>query len=399
MKKAAIIIAACIMLVPSALGQLIRIAGDIDRTALYLDADRLWSYNLYERSRWGVGLTLNNRVAELRGTPHGTLNLYLGYSPYAELVTGGIGGTWHTGDHQRFSLALSHDLAAAGIRHTATATLREPSSLSSFMARRLNERWQATAGYGIERGAIDFGVELQGWRGWRLYDAGGLLYRRDSVTLPREAGIAAGATLSAYAGRNILTLQGGATMPGTRRFLRLTAQYRQTLRGNIVKTHLFAQGGIVSRSAPYTFMFDLGGTWGSPLLFEGTLLTARPVEFTADLYGLASVRVELAKPLFDLWNSYVAIGSRPVPFVGVNAAWGLMRDMDGNGMLVHDDLTLQAPHMGIVEPVLGVNGLLRWGAVDWGLSVAWRIVPYGAPYRFTKASNNLSLMVTALLTL
>ena len=88
-----------------------------------------------------------------------------------------------------------------------------------------------------------------------------------------------------------------------------------------------------------------------------------------------------------------------MPFVGLNIAWGLLRGMDTDGMLLHDDLTLQAPHLGIVEPVLGVNGLLRWGAVDWGLSVAWRIVPYDAPYRFTKASNNLSLMVTALLTL
>ena len=399
MKKAAIVIATCIMLVPSALGQLIRIAGDIDRTALYLDADRLWCYNLYERSRWGVGLTLTNRVAELRGTPHGTLNLYIGYSPYAELFTGGIGGTWHTSDRQRYSLALSHDLAAAGSRHTSAATLKEPSSLSSFMARRLNERWQATVGYSIGRGPVDVGVELQGWRGWRLYDASGLLYRRDSVTLPREDGIAAGATLSAYAGRYILTLQGGATMPGTRRFLRLTAQYRQTFRGNIVKTHLFAQGGIVSRSAPYTFMFDLGGTWGSPLLFEGTLLTARPVEFTADLYGLASVRVELAKPLFNLWNSYVAIGSRPVPFVGVNVAWGTLRGMDNDGMLVHDDLTLQAPHMGIAELLAGVGGLLRWGVVDWGLAAAWRIVPYDAPYRYSAVRDNLSLMITARLTL
>jgi len=399
MKKAAIVIAACIMLATSALGQLVRLAGDIDRTALYLDADRLWSYNLYERSRWGIGLTLTNRVAELRGTPHGNLSLYLGYSPYAELLTGGIGGTWHTADRQHFSLALSHDLVAAGIRHTPAATLKEPSSLSSFMARRLNERWQASVGYGIGRGAVDFGVELQGWRGWRLYDASGLLYRRDSVTLPREDGIAASATLSALDDRYTLTLQGGATMPDTRRFLRLTAQYRQTFRASIVNTHILAQCGIVSRGAPYTFMFDLGGTWGSPLLFDGALLTARPVEFTADLYGLATLRLELAKPLFSLWNSYVAIGSKPVPFVGLNLAWGMLRGMDGDGMLVHDGLTLQAPHMGIAEPLAGIDGLLRWGVVDWGLAAAWRIAPYGATYRYTEVRDNLTLLITARITL
>jgi hypothetical protein len=55
--------------------------------------------------------------------------------------------------------------------------------------------------------------------------------------------------------------------------------------------------------------------------------------------------------------------------------------------------------MGIVEPVVGIDGLMRWGLVDWGVAMTWRLVPAGAPYRRSGWRENTTLLVTASLAL
>ena len=69
-------------------GQPLRLCGDPERGALYLDADRIWSYNLYEHSRWGAGFSyeFGVRSEELKIKS----NIYMGYSPYAKMLSGGV---------------------------------------------------------------------------------------------------------------------------------------------------------------------------------------------------------------------------------------------------------------------------------------------------------------------
>lgn len=389
-----IVLAASLAFVP-AHGQGIRLTGDPTQRALYLDLDRVWSYNLYERSRWGAGLRLLCGAGSEAGLRQ--YDLWGGYSPHAQLLTGGVAAEWHRGPSELFASA-GNSIGAAGGRNTRAASLRDLSTLSSFMTKRMNERSYVLAGYRYKVAGMTFGGEAMVYAGRRLYDGSGLLYRRDGDELPREDGWEVRLRASNPWGLTLL-LQCGDVWPERRAFMRLLAEWQRSWRGEVFGGSVFAQGGIVSRGAPYTYMFDLGGTKGSPLYFERCLLTARPVEFTADLYGLATLRIELSKPLFSQWNGLFSIGSMPVPFVGINVAWGLLRGMDANGMLLHEGLALQAPYMGIVEPVAGIDGLIRWGVVDWGVAAAWRLTPVGAPYHSDGSKENLTIMITAKLTM
>ena len=376
-------------------GQLIRLTGNSARSALYLDLDRVWSYNLYEHSRWGAGLRLKCGEGSEAGLRQ--YDLWGGYSSYAQLITGGGAAEWSLGPSTLYG-AAGHNLWAAAVRHTKAASFNNLSSLSSFMAKRMNERSYVVAGYRHKVSGLTVGGEAMVYAGRRLYDGAGLLYRRDGDVLPREDGWEVRLQLKNASGLS-LQLQGGDVWPARNAFVRLMAEWEHAWRGKVLGGEVYAQGGIVTREAPYTYLFDLGGTWGAPLYFERGLLTARPVEFTADFFGFASLRLELANPLYSHWNGMFALGSNPVPFVGVNMAWGILRGMDSEGTMLREGLTLQAPHQGIVEPMVGVDGLLRWGLVDWGVAAAWRLTPRGAIYHREGSKENLAILVTAKLTL
>ena len=59
--------------------------------------------------------------------------------------------------------------------------------------------------------------------------------------------------------------------------------------------------------------------------------------------------------------------------MGINGAVGALSGMDAEGRLTHEGLTLQAPHRGVAEAFAGIDGVVRWGVVDWGVAVARRI--------------------------
>ena len=134
--------------------------------------------------------------------------------------------------------------------------------------------------------------------------------------------------------------------------------------------HYHTQAGITPPNTPYIYMFNLGGTFGSPLFFRNSLLTARPCEYTANAFALASLRFGLEEPLYSVWNSLFVIGSNPRPFVGLTGACGMMWGQSSDGTLHYESLDLQAPNHGVAEAVVGVDGLVRWGMVDYGCAVA-----------------------------
>ena len=79
----------------------------------------------------------------------------------------------------------------------------------------------------------------------------------------------------------------------------------------------------------------------------------------------------------------------------LNAAWGRLWNEDGDGLKIHNALILMSPTKGIAEVGAGINGLLRFGNIDWGGMVAYRLSPASAFYHFSDPKNNLSWLVTA----
>ena len=78
-----------------------------------------------------------------------------------------------------------------------------------------------------------------------------------------------------------------------------------------------------------------------------------------------------------------------------NAAWGMLWDEDEDGLKIHDELNLMSPTMGIAEAGAGISGLLRFGMVDWGGLVVYRLTPSSAFYHLPDSKDNLAWLITA----
>lgn len=374
----------------SLLAQFAKIAGDPRGTALYLDLDRLWSYNLYEQSRWGAGVRL---VAHPSGrTDRWTaVDLYGGYGYRDRQLKWGTKLSTTAG-HMTYRFSLSHDYERAASRMMSTYSFSDLGSLSAFMTRRFTDRLAATAGVN-RKGRLDVGAEASAWIGRRLFDGAGLLYLKDNDSLPSENGAELRLSL-AWRGLTAET-RVGRTWPDAKTIATLLAQYERSYSWQVVKLSWWLQGGAAAPGTPYTRLFDLGGTWDAPLLFDRTLLTAKPNEFTATLFAMGTLRASTARPLWKVWWRTLQLGSNAVPFIQLNAAWGHLWNQDSDGRLLYEGLPLQAPHRGIVEAAVGIEGLVRVGVVDWGLAAAWRIAPWGGAYPQSNPHRHPTLLISA----
>lgn len=84
MMRKGLLIAFMLLAPLGAVAQQVRLRGDTAGTALYLDIDRVWCYNLYEHSRWGAGLTVENARKGL------AVSVWGGYGVEDMEVKGGV---------------------------------------------------------------------------------------------------------------------------------------------------------------------------------------------------------------------------------------------------------------------------------------------------------------------
>lgn len=372
--------------------QYVRLVGNPSATAFYIDLDHVWTYNLYEASRWGLGfrLAMHPNLFERRAA---YIDAYVGYGLRDRQWKGGLGTRLPISSHGTLTASAKRDYAKAASRSLSTYNITNISSLSAFMTRRLCDRLEASVGYTHSDGRT-LTAEASIYMGHRLFDGARLLYSIDGDPLPREDG--AVLRLAAADGKGFSAeALFGATWPEAKPVARVLAQYDKTHKRKVFTTSIFAQGGLSAPTTSYTYMFDLGGTFGAPIRFDHTLQTALPNEFTASLFVFAAARVSTTKPLWDLDVPNIQIGTHPVPFVQLTLAWGEMWGQDADGQLFYESLPLQAPHLGIAEPAAGIEGLLRWGVTDWGIAAAYRLTPPQAPYTKLEPLSNLILLLTA----
>lgn len=389
--------------VASVWGQKVPLTAEGSKNVLWVDFDRLYDYNQYEKSRWGLGLqydwNFDTSKYEIK-----TLSLS-GYGAYGYAdqrfkwgAKVDLQGASRIQPHTY--VGITHDLTPAASRTLVVPALAVLQSPASFMTRLYSDTWRLTAGYSqkFSQWKLSVGsVELRLARERPLWWEYGppvlwtMVYPASSADLKTlkhydylEAAFYAAHT-SGWSGR----LETGLvdfdeSHPFA--FLRLLAQYENSFRLAFLELNVFAQGGFTSREVPYSRMFDLGGSWGCPLSLNHTLLTARQNEFTANVFGLVNMKLATANPVFKLYNNVFGIGTSPRPFITFNAAWGES----------YDDF-YPAPDKGICEVGAGIDGLLMLGQIYWGLGAAYRLVPESAPYHFTKRSDNLTLLITAYL--
>ena len=392
--------------------QYLRLVGDPMHTALYFDIDRVWNYNLYEHSRWGGGLRLamNNMGRTVSSL---TTDAYLGYGTYDK--------RWKWGVRVDARLAGTHgshlyatylnDLVATASRSLDAYQLTNINYNSSFMTSRFNRVHRATIGWQYSPfKPLTLNLEARLSREQSLFyytpQQSGLLYPDGSFQ--PEAELAEARLLirhtSGWSGEALF----GLSTDSKYLYSRILTQYSHRRRHQHLATDLFLQSGLnlsATEGTPYSRMFDLGGSSPCALLFYRTLLTATPNEFTSNAFLLASLRVATSRPLFNLFSDLLQLGSRPSPFVQLTAAWGHLFGQDEHGCLAvgadgtpYNGMPLQSPYLGIVEPTLGIDGLIRWGITEWGVAVAYRLTPTAATYH-RSGRDNLALLFTAQLAL
>lgn len=385
--------------------QYIRIVGNPQRCALYFDMDRLYNFNLYERSRWGGGLHLvwNTNGQILRQL---TADGYAGYGTYDKRWKWGgrVDLLWNERHQPHLYVAYIDDLAAVASRTLESYQLFNFSNNSHFMSRRFHHVRRATAGWQWTAWKkLTINIEGRISAEQRLYHSvntfsSDLIYpsRFHSDNVFHEFRIA----LQHSSGWRGETTTG---IGGEYFFTRTIGQYAHTFRPGPFNLSVFSQAGIVlslkDGQTPYSRMFDLGGSWNSSYCFQRTLLTASPNEFTAEAFGFLSLRLSLRKPLYEVFSDLFQLGSSPRPFIQMVAAWGTLWNHDANGQRQvelgsFDNLTLQAPNLGILEPAIGIDGLIRWGITDWGVAAAYRLTPTTAAYHRASPRDNLALMVS-----
>ena len=387
------------MLLPAmAMGQYITLWHNNKGSSLQFDVDRLWSYNLYEHSRWGGGLKWTLAPRRVDGSQV-SFDGYVGYGLQDRQWKGGIGNEIMFGRSTHGLtqyITVWRDYQAVGSRQLSSGRYDDPASLSAFMNRHMSDQAGMVWGYRWRVRGTEHSIEGRMTVGGRLFNNDRLLYRLLGDTLVEEDAFLLRWLMKLPQG--ITTqIEAGGTLPQSGLVARLLAQYDHSFDIGAFELQTFLQAGATPPRTAYPYMFDLGGTFGAPLYFRNSLLTARPNEFTANTFAFLSLHLGTREPLWNWWSGFASIGTRPKPFVAFNAAWGWLWGQDSDGRLAWESLDLQAPHLGIGEAMVGVDGLVRWGAVDWGLAVAYRLTPPQAPYHFTQTKDNLALLVTAAL--
>jgi len=335
-----------------------------------VDIDYLWRYNLYEHSRWGLGLAYN---ADMQQTWRLVANA--GYGIRDRQFKWGLGGSLlvDKGHSGRVYLMSTREYAVAGNRNMHRGSIVDPGGLSSFMSLRMSDQISFLAGYRWRSRSTAYCTDVRLFYGGRLFDNNGLLYRKDGDNIVSENGaeLRFNVQTSHFAGDVIV----GHTWPAEKPVVQLLAEYDRTFRIALFDLRVFAQSGITTPNTPYIYMFDLGGCLGSPLYFRNSLLTVKQCEYTANAFILGLLRFGFEKPVFSMWNQLLVLGSNPRPFVGLSAAWGYLWGQDATGFLYYEGLNLTAPSNGLLEATVGIDGLLRWGSVDYGIATSVGLLP------------------------
>ncbi len=401
MLRAATFVLVFLLSTPSALqAQLVPLHRSVG-IPLYLDLDRVYNYNQYEKSRWGFGLRYGYVAGDIDMMPKPagffdrlSVGAYFGYGYADQRVKWGADAYFWTDLRRQGKVyaAYFHDLTPEATRTMNNYNLINFNASGSFMNRLFSDTRRLTAGYSTRlTGHETLGLELRLSDERKLHDLANIYYpQTDADWDALEHARFAEARLFF---EHDLGLRGeltagyttGEWWVDTGYFLRLLLQYDQVFPvGRMLNFQVYAQGGLTFNGTPFSRLFNLGGTSGSAILFERSLLTARVDEFFANRFVLTCLRFGFSRPLFTYKSQLLQVGLAPRPFVLLDAAWGEMEKFPN-----------ASPDKGIAEVGAGIDGIMRWGQVDWGLAVAYRLTPEDAYYHLPESRDNVTIVLTA----
>ncbi len=401
-----IYILALLFLAPAAcFAQYLRINHLDSRTDFSFDLNHLYNYNNYERNRWGGGLFLQTPLRydkrygyDFQNSLRATAYLGWGTGDKAWKYGGDLSLLFPHYDFRRITFGYRHDVEQIGGHSFYSYNIFNTIENSSYFSSRysaVDRLWLAAEldfrGPGVVVATLRHSSESL------LFNAQGLLFPKIDAADSRPRSDYDEAIVQLLWGDHwTIDLQAGTVLhhfDGSREpFARLVAQYSNTLKlnNNWGNVRLYAQcGTTLGHDTPISRRFSLGGTGGSYYYFSNTLLTLRPNAAMADSYAHLTAVYTVGRPL---WSNAL---SHPTPFLQLNVLWGALRSYNGlsetglyilhNGHAINTELQdpdptvetlmLFAPYYGVFEPALGIDQLVRWGIIDFGVSVAWQMTP------------------------
>ena len=405
--------------------QYLRINHLGSRTDFSFDLNTLYNYNVYERNRWGGGLYLQTplRYDQRYG------------SDFQNSLSANAYLAWGTGDHawkygadvallfprnitRRILLGYHHDIEQAGRHSFSSYNIFNTIENSSYFSSRYSSVSRLSAGVDLDingPGFLSFTLRLS--REQLLFSAQRLLFPQidDDDALPYSIYHEALTHLrwgDHWHWELLCGLAHHDISNAPHYYAHLVAQYSNTfkLRDKYGSVRLFAQGGTtLGRNTPISRRFSLGGTGGSLYYFSNSLLTVHPNLLMADSYLHLALRYTAGRPL---WQNAL---SRPTPFLQVNALWGAMHTFKGwaeqgtylllSGENINTELqdpspgteliSFVAPFKGVLEPAAGIDQLVHWGIVDFGVAVALQLTPENSLYHSDNFFDRFSVMCVA----
>ena len=361
--------------------------------AVAANADRLWQYNRYEHSRWGLGLTATYAPPDKSRTTH-QVDAWGGWGVEDKQLKGGLCYSLHTkrsANTTDISLAIADDVFPSGGLTLATHAEGFNAVVSNLGRSLMTHQQKAEAALAIKHARTTYGLSATLFSEQRLYDSIGLLYGQGAR---HYRGLDLTATVAWPQGLEAtiaLTLADHAATTAIKGLL----QYHKQLQRRLLTTRIAAHAGACSPNVWQHRRFCLGGSNGMLLASDQAMATVWPDEFWADAFALCMVRVQTTSPLFSLYNANVMIGLVPTPFATLKAMWGTLWNATPGGHIVDDGIDMQAPYNGLIEVGMGIDGLLRWGFSDWGVGVAMRLAPRSASYFKAELSANMAFTLSA----
>lgn len=364
--------------------QYVRLTDFKSKSTLYLDLDRLYNYNIYERNQLGLGLyfvtpTNNDKVPQWR------IDAYAGYStlPREWKYGGKVTLCFHKGWQWQPFVQYFEDFVPASSIYLNTYSLLNPSQNTGFMTSHMLRMRRAAIGttFTPNHGILSFHVDFSYDREWCRYKGNDLLYPKiypeDYITPQDFATLHLTATYKGMLTLDVSSFKEIASYD-TPLSIKAILQYNKSYKYKNSTLNTFAQMGFVTQNTSYSHRFDISGTAGSYFFFDNSLHTLAPNSFTSDLYARFSTKLRLNKLIPD--NRYC----NPKPFVQVSGAAAYAYDDTWTALL---------------EPCVGIDDILRYGAIIFGAAFAYRLSPKNASCYSPYFSDNSALMFTATLTL
>ena len=373
------------------------LSGKIKIKQFAIDINKIFNYNGYEHSRWGLGVEWN--VAKWL-CPSG----YFGYGVNDKEWKYGGALDFFFDRYKNYDLQLFYrrDLEMAASTKTNDYALLDIDGNTEYAVEHFYKERAAGAKLSLPlwrhvKGTASFTYS----RETPMYDSTGIFFshnllddlstddfaeiglsltyeKNDKIRLPKYE-ISLGTEFS-HPMINISYTRGVPLFDAEHSYNRLLVSYMQNFQMQHYGTlRLFSQLGYVDSDVPYSRLFAVTGTRNVVYYFRNSFLTLNPHRFVSDRFANLCISFKFARPFWRLKYS------KPKAMLQLNGIVGTAK----NTMSI-DGMPLQAPEKGILEPCVAINDIITYSSITLGAGYAYRISAYNSIYE----KENMAVFMT-----